>query len=761
MVTTPNLTENALTVLKARYLLHNESPSDLFQRVAQAVAAPEQSPEEWAQRFYELMADCRFLPNSPTLFNAGTGQGTLSACFVIPIEDTMTSIMQAATTSAMIQKFGGGIGYAFSRLRSRGSGISTTHGKACGSVAVLKMLSALSDMITQGGKRHGANMGILAVSHPEIREFIHMKDDYVTAQNFNVSVAISDAFMEAVERDEDWNLVDPASGETTETVTARQLWKEIVDSAWSTGDPGLYFIDEANRNNPTPHLGRLESTNPCGEVPLLGNEACNLGSINLAKFVQPASGSEPASFDFYALKEKVRICARFLDNVVTINQFPTEEVNRAVKATRKTGLGVMGWHDALIMLGIPYEDQAALDLGDQVMGLISRTAKEVSVDLATERGPYPSCLSEPIRNATRTCIAPTGSISAIAGCSSGIEPVFALAFVKNVLDGKHLQEVNPRLEQIARERGFWSEELMDAVARTGSIQGVASVPADVKRLFATAMEIPYEAHIRMQAAFQAHTDLAVSKTINMSSGASRHDVESAYLLAHETKCTGITIYRDGSKPTQVLEVPGSQKEQPIAEAAVAPALSVRVPRERPKTIRGITERVRTAHGNAYVTMNFDEDGKPFEVFTTVGKAGSTDQAYLEAISRLISLALRSGVPAVEVVEQLRGITSEPVWDQGRLVKSAPDAVALAMASHALGSTEQERRVRAAFAAQATLPLAVTDESIANGNGNGNGHSDTQTPEMLATQRKCPDCNGPTLMQEGCISCPACGWNKCG
>ncbi len=756
MVTTPNLTENALTVLKTRYLLNNESPADLFQRVARAVASPEQDQEQWAERFYEMMADCRFLPNSPTLFNAGTGQGTLSACFVIPIEDTMASIMQAATTSAMIQKFGGGIGYSFSRLRSRGSSITTTHGKACGSVAVLKMLSSLSDMITQGGKRHGANMGILSVSHPEVLDFIHMKDDYVTAQNFNVSVAISDAFMEAVERDEDWELVDPATGEKTQAVSARHLWKEIVDSAWSTGDPGLYFIDEANRRNPTPHLGRLESTNPCGEVPLLANEACNLGSINLAKFVQAGATAGQSSFDFDALEETVRVCARFLDNVVTVNQFPTEEVNRAVQATRKTGLGVMGWHDALIMLGIPYEDPQALELADQVMGLINRTAREVSVELATERGPYPACLSEPIRNATRTCIAPTGSISAIAGCSSGVEPVFALAFVKNVLDGKHLQEVNPHLEQIARERGFWSEELMEQVVKTGSIQGVDGIPDDVKRLFATAMEIPYEAHIRMQAAFQAHTDLAVSKTINMRSNASRDDVENAYLLAHKTKCNGITIYRDGSKPTQVLEVPGSRKEEAAVQGQTS---SLRVPRERPKAIRGITERVRTAHGNAYVTINFDADGKPFEVFTTVGKAGSTDQAYLEAISRLISLALRSGVPAVELVEQLRGITSEPVWDQGRLVKSAPDAVALAMATHALGSTEQERRVRAAFAAQATLPIAAPHELAGNGNGNGNGHG--HTPELLASQRKCPDCNGPTLMQEGCISCPACGWNKCG
>ena len=760
MVTTPELTENAITILQTRYLLKGETPQALFWRVARAVAEPEGTEKEsWAQRFYDLMAECVFMPNSPTLFNAGTGAGTLSACFVIPVEDTMDSIMHAATVSAMIQKYGGGIGYSFGRLRSRGSGISTTQGKACGAVAVLKMLSSLSDMITQGGKRHGANMGILPVSHPEVRDFIHMKDDYATAQNFNVSVAVTGDFMRAVERDEEWQLVDPASHEVVETVSARGLWKEIVDSAWQTGDPGLYFIDEANRNNPTPHLGMLESTNPCGEVPLLAYEACNLGSIHLAKFVIPASESQAASFDFDALREVVRTCARFLDNVVTVNTFPAQEVYDAVQATRKTGLGVMGWHDALILMGIPYEDSDALKLADQVMGAINDTAREVSVELAKERGAYPGFQasvkgSEPIRNATRTCIAPTGSISAIAGASSGIEPVFALAFVKNVLDGKQLREVNPHLEDVAKQRGFWSEELMDEVVRTGSVQGIDTVPADVKRLFATAMEVPYEAHVRMQSVFQSHTDLAVSKTINMVSDATREDVENAYLMAYGTNCTGITIYRDGSKPTQVLEVPGSKEREQQAEP------TVRVPRERPKSIRGVTERMRTAHGNAYVTINFDEEGHPFELFTQIGKAGSTDAAYLEAVSRLVSLVLRSGIPAVEVVEQLRGITSEPIWDEGKLVLSAPDAVAQVMAKHALGASETEERLKAAYAVQPGLTPASQEQSK-SANGNGHNGNDVQVPQLLMGLQRCPDCNGPVLMQEGCIACPSCGWNKCG
>ena len=726
-MTTPQLSPNAMAVLEARYLQAGETPEQLYRRVAEAVASAEAEPDAWADLFYDLMASGRFLPNSPTLFNAGTGQGTLSACFVLPIRDSMDSIMAAAASSAMIQKFGGGVGYSFGELRAKGSPISTTHGSACGAVAVLGMLSNLSAMITQGGKRHGANMGILPVSHPEVLDFIRMKSERGAAENFNVSVAVTDAFMDAVERGEAWELVDPHSGKTVRTLPARDVWREIVDAAWSSGDPGLYFIDQANRRNPTPHLGRLESTNPCGEVPLLPYEACNLGSLNLAAFV--TDGAEPA-FDERALDAAARLAARFLDDVVTANRFPTPEVAEAVERTRKIGLGVMGWHDALIALGIPYADPRAVELAERVMERINRAAAQASADLAAERGAYPASRGDGYRNATRTCIAPTGSISAIAGCSSGIEPLFALAFVKNVLDGQRLTEVNPRFEAVARERGFWSAELADEVARTGSAQGARGVPDDVKALFATAMEIPYDAHVRMQAAFQRHADLAVSKTVNMRNDAAPEDVEAAYKLAYQLGCTGITIYRDGSKPAQVLEAGAGAARQ---------AKPQRKTRERPKTIRGVTERMRTAHGNAYVTVNFDDDGLPFEVFTTVGKAGGADQAHLEAISRLASLALRSGVPAVEIVEQLRGITSEPVWDSGRIVASAPDAVAQVLALHALeGGTEEEQRLRDAYAAQSALPMSA---------------------EPLGSLR-CPDCNGAVVLQEGCASCPACGWNRC-
>ena len=757
----PQLTENAHTILKTRYLLGDETAQDLFMRVARAVAEPEdpQNRERWTDTFYEMMASTKFLPNSPTLFNAGTGQGTLSACFVLPVEDTMESIMEAARASAMIQKYGGGLGYSFSKLRPRGSGIKTTQGKACGSIAVLKMLSSLSDMITQGGKRHGANMGILDVSHPEIMDFIHMKDDDATAQNFNISVAISDAFMKAVRNDEDWDLVvpqgsgDDKAGEVVRTLPARQIWQEIIQSAWKTGDPGLYFIDEANRSNPTPHLGRLESTNPCGEVPLLANEACNLGSIDLGKFVIEDGGG--SRFDFESLRDVSSIAARFLDDVVTVNSFPTVEVKKAVDTTRKTGLGVMGWHDALIRMGIPYESEQALELGAKVMATINDAAREVSLELAVERGPYPGWKPQseddlPIRNATRTCIAPTGTISAIAGASSGIEPIFALAFVKNVLDGKHLREVNEQFLRVARLRGFYSEQLMDEVAKTGSCQHINAVPDDVKALFKVANEIKVDAHVKMQAAFQAHTDLAVSKTINMANSATTEDVESAYWLAYNNHCKGITIYRDGSKSMQVLEV---QRKKPESEAvAQAEATVARIKRERPLQMQGITNRVRTGHGNTFVTINLDQDGLPFEVFTTLGKAGSCDSAHLEAIARMVSLALRSGVPAEEIVDQLQGITCHPVWDQGVMVRSVPDALAQVLRKHAVPGAQQTEE---SYGAQLGFPV-----NNGNGHANGNGKLEVVQP-VEAVGFSCPECGGPVAFQEGCVICQVCAWNQCG
>lgn len=752
-MTTLQLTENAEIVLKSRYLIDNETPADLFARVARAVAEPETDKEMWTNTFYEMITSCQFMPNSPTLFNAGTGRGTLSACFVIPIEDTMTSIMKAATTSAMIQKYGGGIGYSFSKLRHRGSKISTTQGNACGSVSVLKMLSSLSDMITQGGKRHGANMGILHVSHPEIMDFIHLKDTNKEAQNFNVSVAITDKFMTAVANDSPWDLIDPASQNIMETLMAREIWEEIIDSAWKTGDPGMYFIDEANRSNPTPHLGDLDSTNPCGEVPLLAHEACNLGSINLAKF------GENGILNSAGLVDLTKKCVRFLDNVVTINNFPVKEVRKAVDATRKIGLGVMGWHDLLVKMSIPYDSPQALNLAEEVMSLIDKTARETSEALALERGPYPACKEKTaVRNATRTCIAPTGSISVIAGASSGIEPIFAVAFVKNVLDGKQLTEMNPYFKQMAKDGGFYSEQLMDEVARTGSIQHIEDVPDAVKKLFKTAMEIDYKYHIKMQAIFQKHTDLAVSKTINMPHSGTREDIRAAYELSYDLKCKGITVYRDGSKPTQVLEVPSEQAANTDSDQT----LGKLTPRERPQSMRGVTERIRTGHGNLYITINFDEEGIPFEVFSTLGKAGGSESANLEAVSRLISLALRSGVEPNSIVEQLRGITSVPAWDQGVLIGSPADAVALALERHVTKTSN--RKVDTLQAAQLGLGFTAGNQAAKPSGKSGNGKhyigNGTTTPIVNNPRTQCVHCNGNLIFQEGCLACMSCGWNKC-
>ncbi|MBM3924804.1 MAG: adenosylcobalamin-dependent ribonucleoside-diphosphate reductase [SAR202 cluster bacterium] len=757
-MTTLQLTKNAEIVLKTRYLIGGETPEGLFTRVAKALAQPEADKAHWQEVFLDMMASCQFMPNSPTLFNAGTGQGTLSACFVIPVEDTMSSIMKAATTSAMIQKFGGGIGYSFSKLRPRGSKIATTQGKACGAVAVLKMLSGLSDMITQGGKRHGANMGILSVSHPEILDFIHLKDTNKEAQNFNVSVAITDDFIRAVDQGKDWQLIDPRTKQVVRTLPANQIWNDIIDSAWKTGDPGLYFIDQANRHNPTPHLGNLDSTNPCGEVPLLAHEACNLGSINLAKFVHNGR------VDYKGLEDLTRNATRFLDNVVTINMFPVQEVTDAVHATRKIGLGVMGWHDALIKMGIPYDSPQALGVADEVMRLINDTARETSFELARERGSYPACReSIPVRNATRTCIAPTGSISVIAGASSGIEPIFAVAFVKNVLDGKQLTEVNPYFEEIAKERGFYSKELMDEVARTGSVQKIDTVPQDVKALFKTALEIDYQTHVKMQAVFQKHTDLAVSKTINMPNSGTRDDIEQAYRMAFDLGCTGITIYRDGSKPTQVLEVKSSKPVLSAVEGKSADAKPAVVeagrssvtltPRERPAHMTGVTDRVRTGHGNMYVTINFDDSDKAFEVFSTLGKSGGCESASLEAISRLISLALRSGVDPQAIVEQLRGITCVPAWDQGVLVGSPADAVALAMERRITGGLRSGHKQPVA----AQLKLETKDPQAPKMLSNGNGHS---RHDSKGSGLRCPHCNSGLVFQEGCLACLSCGWNKC-
>lgn len=575
------LTENARTVLERRYLLRDgagalvETAEGMLARVAVAVAAAEPTEaarREWAQRFYDEMAALRFMPNSPTLMNAGTGRGTLAACFVLPVEDTLESIMSTAQATAMVQKYGGGTGFSFSRLRGVGEPIATTHGAACGPVSVLRHYDDVSRLVTQGGKRDGANMGILRVDHPDIRAFIHAKDDGVSATRFNISVAVTDDFMRAASTGAagaSITLRDPRDGAPRGEVDARALLEEIAQAAWRTGDPGLIFLDTINRTNPTPALGDIEATNPCGEVPLLPWEACTLGSIHLARFWDAEANGGTGEVRWDALRETASIATRFLDDVVEVNTFPVEEITAAVRGNRKIGLGVMGFADLLIAAGIPYASDEALALARRIAAAISEAADATSAALGAEKGVFPnwersvyaSAPGRPrYRNATRTCIAPTGTIAIISGASSGIEPLFSLAHYRRMGDGTLLPEVSDEFQRVARERGFASDDLFEDLAHGDRLTDREEVPADVRAVFATAHEIAPEWHVRMQAAFQERVDLAVSKTVNLPHDATPREVLEVYTLAHRLGCKGVTVYRDGSRAVQVL-----------AHAAAAPA----------------------------------------------------------------------------------------------------------------------------------------------------------------------------------------------
>lgn len=543
---------NSVRVLKRRYLLKDDSgnatetPLELFHRIAKAIALDPGSEDE----FLKILSNLEFLPNSPTLMNAGTGLGQLSACFVIPVDDSLVSIFDAVKSMALIQQSGGGTGFSFSNLRPSGDMVRTTHGVASGPVSFMRVFDITTDVIKQGGKRRGANMGILRADHPDIIEFITAKTKEGVLTNFNISVAVDDKFMTAVRKDGEYELINPRNNEVVKKVRAREIWNLIITMAWRTGDPGLIFIDEINRHNPTPHVGMMESTNPCGEQPLLPYESCNLGSINLAKMVKDGR------IDWEKLEKTINIAVKFLDNVIDINKYPLQQTEAITKANRKTGLGVMGFADMLAQLGIPYNSEEALKTGEEVMSFIQDKSHAMSQLLAEERGAFPnfqgSIYKKPIRNATVTTVAPTGTISIIAGCSSGIEPLFAISFVRNVMEGTKLLEVNPYFEAVAQDRGFYSEELMMKIAKHGTLAGIDEVPDDVKRVFVTTFDIASQWHVRMQAAFQKHCDNAVSKTINFPNDVDIKEVEKAYMLAYELKCKGITVYRYGSKPQQVL-----------------------------------------------------------------------------------------------------------------------------------------------------------------------------------------------------------------
>ena len=770
------LTENAKVVLDRRYLSKDrdgnilEDPNGMFRRVAKNLSradlkygATEEQRQATEDEFYEMMWRLESLPNSPTLMNAGRELQQLSACFVLPIDDALDSIFDKVKQTALIHKSGGGTGFSFTRLRPSGDMVGSTGGIASGPVSFIRAFDTATDVVKQGGTRRGANMGILNVDHPDIKAFIRSKEDGKNLTNFNISIGITGDFMERVKAGDDYDLVNPRTGVVVGRENAREIFDLAVDMAWKTGDPGLIFLDEINKYNPNPQLGRIESTNPCGEQPLLPFESCNLASVNLARMVRHRDGE--VTMDWDRLAEVVRTTVHLLDNVIDMNNYPIKEIEDMSKTTRRIGLGVMGFSDLLIEMGVRYDSEEGLELAEQVMGRGNHETSLASSELSQIRGTFPAWQdsaystegpfgeARPMRNSAPTTIAPTGTISIIAGASSGIEPLFALSYVRNVMDNTRLVEVNPYFEAVARREGFYTEELMEQLAETGSLETL-DVPEWVKEVFRTSHDINPEWHVRMQAAFQRHTDNSVSKTINFPHDATLGDVANAYTMAYELGCKGITVYRDGSKSGQVLSTGGTGKQEAsdsgteLAELLGVGQSGFQTPRRRPQSIRGVTERVRTGHGNMYVTINFDEEGTPFEVFGNLGKAGGCDSAQLEAISRLVSLALRSGLDPKIVIEQLRGITCCPAWDEGTLVRSGPDAVALAM----------ERQTGEA----AALPIHSGSNGVqikllgegAQGNGNGsNGH-----PYQPA--RKCPDCNTPVIYQEGCLMCVSCGWNKC-
>jgi len=561
----PKLTVNALEVLNRRYLLKDvtekivETPSQMFGRIARAIAKVDrkygENPKESEKTFYEMMTRLEFIPNSPTLFNAGTKLGQLSACFVLPVEDSLEGIFTAVKNTALIEKSGGGVGFDFSRLRPKGDIVMSTKGVASGPVSFMRVFDMATEVIKAGGKRRGAMMGILRVDHPDILEFITSKQKPGFLSNFNISVAVTDDFMKTLEGDGEYWLVNPRNKEKTAKLKARNVWDLMVKSAWASGDPGVIFIDEINRHNPTPEVGRIESTNPCGEQPLLPYESCNLGSINLSRMV------DDGKINWEKLRETIRNAVHFLDNVVDANKYPLKETAKITRANRKIGLGVMGFADMLIKLKIPYNSTEALELAERLMRFIEEEAHKKSQEIAEKRGSFPNFEKsiwknkyKAFRNATVTTIAPTGSISIIAGCSSGIEPIFAISFIRNVLSGTRLFETNPLFETIAKERGFYDAKLLEEIAKTGSVQKIDMVPEDVKKLFVTALDIEPEWHVRMQAAFQKYTDNAVSKTVNLPATATVEDVRKVYDLAWKLKCKGVTVFRYGSKPEQVLYI---------------------------------------------------------------------------------------------------------------------------------------------------------------------------------------------------------------
>ena len=721
----PEFSDNALKVLERRYLRKNdegnpiETPREMLCRVATVVASAEvahgNDPQEWADTFYEMMARLEFLPNSPTLMNAGTPMGQLSACFVLPVGDSMEEIFDSLSATALVHKSGGGTGFNFSGLRPTGDRVRSTSGVASGPVSFMELFDHTTEVVKQGGIRRGANMGILEVSHPDIEEFVKAKTEKGKLTNFNISVGITDAFMEALHAGEEWVLANPRTGEEISRIPAKKLWNMLVESAWKTGDPGIIFLDRIERMNTVPNSGKLNSTNPCGEQPLLPYESCNLGSINLVRM-----SDNVGEIDWDKLEATVRCCVRFLDNVIDSNTYPLPRIEEMTRANRKIGLGIMGWAELLFKRRVRYGSADSVMLAEKLMGFIQRIGHEESEALGVSRGSFPNWEGSlweqqrrPMRNATVTTIAPTGTISLIAECSSGIEPVFALAFRRKAFDSDTLVYVNPYFEDALARLGEDGSAILDKVLTSGTLEN-SDVPKIIKDIFVTAHDIPYMEHVQMQAAFQKQVDNAVSKTINLPHSATVEDVHSAYLFSYQEGCKGITVYRDRCKDVQVLYHGTSDKPAEVQSTVEG----VAKPRRRPANLLGTTVKIRTSFGKLYLTLN-QLDGKPFELFATLGKSGKDTQAHTEALGRLISLSLRSGIPVNEIIAQLKGIGgSQPIFEGDGIILSLPDAIAQGL-ERALGETVE----------------------VSGGD-------------------MCPSCGAPMIHSEGCMRCVSCDYSKC-
>ena len=818
------LSPNAITVLEKRYLLKDEtgrpveSPSDLFWRVARTVAQADgrygtsaERIEQVAGDFFGLMAERLFVPNSPTLMNAGRPLGQLSACFVLPVDDALSNgksgIYDTLRAMALVHQSGGGTGFSFSRLRPKNDIVRSTMGVASGPVSFMSLFDASTDVVKQGGTRRGANMGILRVDHPDILEFISCKDDTTKITNFNISVAVTDAFMAAVEADGLYDLIHPKSGQVTGQLRAREVWKLIIHGAWKTGEPGVFFIDRANYYNPVPHLGSYEATNPCGEQPLLPYDVCNLGSINLGALVRD-DGKRGKEIDWDELRRVVHVSTHFLENVIDANQYPLPEITDLAQRIRRIGLGVMGLADVFVKLGVPYDSDEGVALGRRIQQFVDQEGKLESERLAAERGTFPewersiwgldeTCARDDqgerirpmrrLRNCNVTTVAPTGTISIIAGCSSGIEPLFAVAFMRNQA-GVLMPDVNEDFIAVARAEGWYSDALMQKIAESGHID-FPEVPARWQRVFVTANAIKPEWHIRMQAAFQEFNDSAISKTCNFAHDASEEYVEEIYRLAYRLNCKGVTVYRDGSRDMQVLSAgstakkvqqghatPASSAElhgeiaelraenerlQRIVHELESENLQRRQKRSRPEVLRGTTRRVETPLGTLYVTITEDDKGQPFEVFMTLGKAGGALMADVESLGRLISLALRSGIPIKEIYRQLRGISSDRVIGLGpNKILSVPDAVGIAIERwmQEKQGIQQELLPGGKPVGQGDLAPVVT-QPVGQSGSRGEQMIFGGMQEMLSGA--CPDCGSQLEFAEGCMKCHVCGFSECG